>query len=150
MGKRNLIVIGNGMAGIRTVEELLALAPEKYAITVISSESVGAYNRIMLSPVLAGEKSFDDIVTHPEAWYAERDITLLAGRTVTDIERAKRVAHLDDGTVLSYDRVLFATGSVPFIIPVPGHQHPDVVSFRDIQDVNRMVAATTHKKRAAV
>ena len=150
MNRRNLIVIGNGMAGIRTVEELLALAPEKYAITVISSESVGAYNRIMLSPVLAGEKTFDDIVTHPASWYAERGITLLAGRTVTDIERARRKVHLDDGTVLPYDRVLFATGSVPFIIPVPGHQHPDVVSFRDIQDVNRMVAATTHKKRAAV
>lgn len=150
MNRRNLIVIGNGMAGIRTVEELLALAPGKYAITVISSEPVGAYNRIMLSPVLAGEKSFEDIVTHPASWYAERGITLLAGRTVTDIERARRMVHLDDGAMLPYDRVLVATGSVPFIIPVPGHQHPDVVSFRDIQDVNRMVSATTHKRRAAV
>lgn len=150
MKRQKLIVVGNGMAGIRTVEELLALAPDKYEITVVSSESVAAYNRIMLSPVLSGEKSFEDIITHSLEWYAEKGITLLAGRTVTDIERAKRVVHLDDGQVLVYDRLLLATGSVPFIIPVPGHQHPDVVSFRDIQDVHRMVAATAHKKRVAV
>ena len=148
--KRKLIVIGNGMAGIRTVEELHALAPEAYDITVVSSEKAGAYNRIMLSPVLAGEKRFEDIVTHPESWYAERGITLLAGFTVTDIRRKQREVILDDGQVLAYDRLLLATGSVPFIIPVPGHQHADVVSFRDIQDVNRMVAATAHKRRAAV
>lgn len=148
--KRKLIVIGNGMAGIRTVEELYALAPEAYDITVISSEKAGAYNRIMLSPVLAGEKKFEDIVTHPESWYAERGITLLAGFTVTDVRRKQREVTLDDGRVLNYDRLLLATGSVPFIVPVPGHQHADVVSFRDIQDVNRMVAATAHKKRAAV
>lgn len=150
MKRQKLIVVGNGMAGIRTVEELLALAPDKYDITVVSSETVAAYNRIMLSPVLSGEKTFDEIVTHPVGWYAEHGITLLAGRTVTDIERARRRVHLDDGTELAYDRMVLATGSVPFIIPVPGHQHPDVVSFRDIQDVNRMVAATAHKKRAAV
>lgn len=148
--KRKLIVIGNGMAGIRTVEELHALAPEAYDITVISSEKAAAYNRIMLSPVLAGEKTFDDIVTHPESWYVERGITLLAGFTVTDVRRKQREVMLDDGRVLHYDRLLLATGSVPFIVPVPGHQHEDVVSFRDIQDVNRMVAATSHKKRAAV
>ncbi|MFN3587605.1 MAG: NAD(P)/FAD-dependent oxidoreductase, partial [Moraxellaceae bacterium] len=150
MRQRRLIVIGNGMAGIRTVEELLALAPERYAITVISSEAVPAYNRIMLSPVLAGEKTFDDIVTHPASWYAKNGVTLLAGRTVTDIRRGAREVVLENGEVLAYDRLLLATGSVPFIVPVPGHQHPDVVSFRDMQDVERMVAATATKKRAAV
>jgi nitrite reductase (NADH) large subunit len=150
MKRQKLIVVGNGMAGIRMVEELLALAPEKYDITVISRETVAAYNRIMLSPVLSGEKTFDDIITHPLSWYAEQGISLLAGRTVTDIDRARRQVHLDDGAVLPYDRMVLATGSIPFIIPVPGHQHPDVVSFRDIQDVNRMVTATAHKKRAAV
>jgi nitrite reductase (NADH) large subunit len=148
--KRRLIVIGNGMAGIRTVEELLALAPERYEITVISSEPVGAYNRIMLSPVLAGEKKFEDIVTHHEGWYAERGITLLAGRTVTEIQRARREVLLDDGSVLPYDRIVLATGSNPFIVPVPGHQHPDVVSFRDIRDVNLMITATAVKRRVAV
>mgnify|MGYP001768137003 CR=1 FL=1 len=101
MKRQKLIVVGNGMAGIRTVEELLALAPEKYEITVVSSESVAAYNRIMLSPVLSGEKTFDDIITHSLDWYADSGITLLAGRTVTDIERSNRFVHLDDGRVLS-------------------------------------------------
>ncbi len=148
--KRKLIVVGNGMAGIRTVEELHALAPDAYDITVVSSEKCGAYNRIMLSPVLAGERKFDDIVTHPESWYAERGITLLAGFTVTGVRRQQREVLLDDGRVLHYDRLLLATGSVPFIVPLPGHQHPDVVGFRDIQDVSRMVAAAAHKKRVAV
>ncbi len=148
--KSRLIVIGNGMAGIRTVEELLALAPDRYEITVISSEKTGAYNRIMLSPVLAGEKKFEDIVTHHEGWYAERGITLLTGRTVTDVRRRQREVLLDDGSVLVYDRLVLATGSSPFIVPVPGHQHPDVVSFRDIRDVNLMIAATTAKRRVAV
>ncbi|HET8730108.1 MAG TPA: FAD-dependent oxidoreductase [Moraxellaceae bacterium] len=148
--KRKLVVIGNGMAGIRTVEELLALAPDKYAITVISSEPVAAYNRIMLSPVLAGEKRFEDIVTHPESWYAEKGVTLLAGCTVTDVKRTTREVLLEDGRVLPYDRLVLATGSVPFIIPVPGHQHPDVLSFRDIRDVERMLAACADKKRVAV
>ncbi|MCC2637131.1 MAG: NAD(P)/FAD-dependent oxidoreductase [Moraxellaceae bacterium] len=148
--KRRLIVIGNGMAGIRTVEELLALAPDRYAITVISSEPVVAYNRIMLSPVLAGEKRFEDIVTHPESWYAEHGVTLLAGFTVTDVRRKQREVVLADGQVLPYDRLVLATGSTPFIIPLPGHQHPDVLSFRDIHDVERMVRAAAHKKRVAV
>jgi nitrite reductase (NADH) large subunit len=148
--KRRLIVIGNGMAGIRTVEEVLALAPDEYAITVVSSEPVVAYNRIMLSPVLAGEKRFDDIVTHPEGWYAEHGVTLLAGCTVTDVDRARRQVLLEDGRALPYDRLVLATGSVPFIVPVPGHQHPDVLSFRDIQDVERMLAASLQRRRVAV
>lgn len=148
--KRRLIVIGNGMAGIRTVEELLALAPDQYAITVVSSERVAAYNRIMLSPVLAGEKHFDDIVTHPEAWYVAHGVSLLAGRTVTDVDRASRHVVLDDGRSLPYDRLVLATGSVPFMIPVPGHQHPDVLTFRDIHDVERMLAAAADKRRVAV
>jgi nitrite reductase (NADH) large subunit len=138
------------MAGIRTVEELLALAPEKYDITVISSEPVGAYNRIMLSPVLAGEKDFEDIVTHPEPWYAGHGIVLRAGCTVADVRRGQREVVLENGEVLPYDRLILATGSVPFIVPVPGHQHPDVVSFRDIRDVRRMIAATAHKQRVVV
>lgn len=148
--KRKLIVIGNGMAGIRTVEELYKLAPATYDITIVSSETVPAYNRIMLSPVLAGEKTFDEIVTHDADWYAERGITLLTGCTVTDVRRRQQEIVLEDGRVLAYDRLVLATGSVPFIIPVPGHQHPDVISFRDIRDVERMVAATSQRRRAAV
>ena len=148
--KRSLIVIGNGMAGIRTVEELLALAPDRYDITVVSSEPVAAYNRIMLSPVLAGEKRFEDIVTHGPEWYAAHGVTLLSGRTVVDVARGARQVCLDDGRRLGYDRLVLATGSTPFVIPVPGHDHPAVLTFRDIRDVERLLAAAREKCRVAV
>jgi nitrite reductase (NADH) large subunit len=148
--KLKLVVVGNGMAGMRTVEELLKLAPEKYDITVIGREPWGNYNRIMLSPVLSGEKSFEDILIHSPAWYVANGIILLAGQSAVEVDRRKRIVTTDQGTVLPYDRLLISTGSVPFIIPVPGHQHPDVISFRDIEDVERMVAESGSKKKVAV
>lgn len=150
MSRMQLVVIGNGMAGMRTVEELLQLAPDKYDITVIGREPHGNYNRIMLSPVLAGEKTFEDIVIHPLGWYAERGITLLAGHTVTAVDRVQRRVTTDQGAEVYYDRLLLATGSVPFIVPLPGHDHPDVISFRDIADVRRMLAPTAVPPRVAV
>lgn len=150
MSRTQLVVIGNGMAGMRTVEELLQLAPDSYDITVIGREPHGNYNRVMLSPVLAGEKRFEDIVIHPREWYAERDITLLAGHTVHEVDRVRRIVHTDQGVSVPYDRLLLATGSVPFIIPMPGHDHPDVVSFRDIADVQRLLGAAAGKPRVAV
>jgi nitrite reductase (NADH) large subunit len=150
MKKAKLVVIGNGMAGMRTVEELLKLAPDRYEITVIGREPHGNYNRIMLSPVLAGEKHFQDIVLHTPEWYARHGIELVTGQTVVDIHRTRREVLTDGGLVFPYDRLLLATGSVPFIIPVPGHDHPSVVSFRDIQDVERMLSVTEHKRRVAV
>jgi nitrite reductase (NADH) large subunit len=142
-----LVVVGNGMAAMRTVEELLALEPDHYHITVVGSEPHGNYNRIMLSPVLAGEKKFADIMLHTPDWYAERGITLKSGVTVQSVNRARRQATLDNGDVLGYERLLIATGSNPFIIPFPNHKHPAVVSFRDIKDVETMVEAakTCHK-----
>lgn len=145
-----LVVIGNGMAGMRTVEELLQLAPDRYDITVVGREPHGNYNRVMLSPVLAGEKRFEDIVIHPLSWYAERGIRLLAGHTVTEVDRRHRRVHTDLGEVLPYDRLLLATGSVPFMLPLPGHDHPDVISFRDIADVRRLHAAASARPRVAV
>jgi len=150
MTRMQLVVIGNGMAGMRTVEELLQLAPDKYDITVIGREPHGNYNRIMLSPVLAGEKAFEDIVIHPLSWYAERGITLLAGHTVTAVDRVQRRVTTDQGNDVSYDRLLLATGSLPFMVPLPGHDHPDVISFRDIADVRRMLAPTSVPARVAV
>ena len=150
MKKPRLVVVGNGMAGMRAVEELLKLAPGKYDITVVGREPHGNYNRIMLSPVLAGEKAFEDILLHPREWYAAQGIELIAGQTVVDVDRARRLVSTDQGLSLPYDRLLLATGSVPFIIPVPGHQHPGVISFRDIQDVERMLSETRAKKRVAV
>ncbi|HET7313449.1 NAD(P)/FAD-dependent oxidoreductase [Salinisphaera sp.] len=145
-----LVVIGNGMAGMRAVEELLALAPARYRITVFGAEPYGNYNRIMLSPVLAGEKTVDDIVTHDRGWYAERGITLHAGDPVTAIDRRRRMVYSASGRVAPYDRLLLATGATPVIIPVPGHTLDGVITFRDIGDVQAMLEAAAGGGRAVV
>lgn len=148
--KPRLVVIGNGMAGIRTVEELLKLDPDGYRITVFGAEPHGNYNRILLSPVLAGEKRFEDIVTHDRAWYARQGIALLAGKPAVGIDRARRVVVAQDGQEVAYDRLLIATGSRPFVIPVPGHRLPGVIAFRDIHDVEAMLAAARSHRHAVV
>ncbi|TWC71711.1 NAD(P)/FAD-dependent oxidoreductase [Herbaspirillum sp. SJZ099] len=149
-GKPALVVIGNGMAGMRTVEELLKLAPELYDITVFGAEPHGNYNRIMLSPVLAGDKSIDDIMLNTREWYAQNGITLHAGDPVEHIDRRRRVVRAKSGIEVQYDRLLLATGSTPFIIPVPGHELPGVIAFRDIQDVDAMLAAARKHRHAVV
>ena len=146
----HLIVIGNGMAGMRTVEELLTHRPDAYRITVFGAEPHGNYNRILLSPVLAGEKKFDDIVTHPRSWYAERGITLHAGDPVVAIDRPRRTVTAASGLKLQYDRLLLATGSKPFVLPVPGANLPGVIAFRDIGDVDVMLHAAANHKHAVV
>ena len=148
--KQKLVVIGNGMAGMRTVEELLKIAPEKFDITVFGAEPYGNYNRILLSPVLAGEKGIDDIMLNDLQWYADNNITLHKGVKVTDVDRSACKVIGDDGTEAEYDRLLIATGSEPFIIPVPGKELPGVISFRDIHDVDMMLEAAKNKKKAVV
>ncbi len=149
--KRKLVLVGNGMAGVRTLEELLKLAPDMYDITVFGAEPYGNYNRILLSPVLAGEKTVDDIMLNDLRWYADNGIILHTGKTVEQINRARREVVATDGTTASYDYLLLATGSNPFIIPVPGHQLPGVITFRDIHDVNFMLdAAKTHKSAVVI
>lgn len=148
--KPKLIVVGNGMAGMRTVEELLKLAPDLYDITVFGSEPHGNYNRILLSPVLAGEKTVDDIMLNPREWYAQNGITLHAGDPVVKIDRPRRMLYSKSGIAIEYDRVLLATGSKPFIIPVPGHQLPGVIAFRDIHDVETMLASARNHRHAVV
>ncbi|MDH5518284.1 MAG: nitrite reductase large subunit NirB [Gammaproteobacteria bacterium] len=148
--KEKFVVIGNGMAGIRTVEELLKLDPERYDITVFGAEPYGNYNRIMLSPVLAGDKTIDDIMLNDEQWYIDNKITLHKGKEVTSIDRVNRKVIAADGTEEAYDRLLIATGSEPFIIPVPGNDLQGVVSFRDINDVDVMMAAAKQHKHAVV
>ncbi|GGP19889.1 nitrite reductase large subunit NirB [Silvimonas iriomotensis] len=150
MNKPRLVVVGNGMAGIRTVEELLALAPGHYDITVFGSEPHPNYNRILLSPVLAGEQEFKDIILNPLSWYAENGITLHTGKTITQINRARREVIADDGTVVPYDRLLLATGSMPFILPVPGKQLRGVISYRDIFDTEMMIDTARVKRNAIV
>ena len=148
--KEKLVLIGNGMAGVRTLEELLKIAPDQYDITVFGAEPYGNYNRILLSPVLAGEKTIDEIMLNDEQWYIDNGIKLHKGKLVTGINRAKRIVRAADGTEEPYDRLILATGSQPFIIPIPGKDLAGVVAFRDIHDVDRMLAAAAGKGRAVV
>ncbi|WEY40840.1 nitrite reductase large subunit NirB [Paraburkholderia sp. SUR17] len=150
MNKPRLVVIGNGMAGIRTLEELLAIAPDQYDITVFGAEPHPNYNRILLSPVLAGEQTFKDIVLNPLEWYAEQGIRLHLGKTIERIDRVRRIVFADDGTEAPYDRLLIATGSVPFILPVPGNTLEGVITYRDIRDTQAMIDAAEVKQHAVV
>jgi nitrite reductase (NADH) large subunit len=140
--KAQLVLVGNGMAGMRAVEELLELAPDRYEITVFGSEPRGNYNRILLSPLLSDEKSLDDIMLNTIEWYEEHGITLHAGRTIERIDRTRRVVVADDGLEQPYDRLLLATGSNPFMLPLPGADLPGVLSYRDVDDVDTMVEAS--------
>jgi nitrite reductase (NADH) large subunit len=141
MTKPHLIVIGNGMAGCRAVEEILTRDAEKYRITIFGAEPRVNYNRIMLSPLLAGEKSFEDIVINDQAWYDDNAITLVSGDSVVAIDRKIQTVTARSGRTESYDRLILATGSDPFIIPVPGHDMQGVVTFRDMDDVGAMLRA---------
>ena len=155
MKKMNLVLVGNGMAGVRAVEELIKLAPELYDITVFGSEPHPNYNRILLSPVLAGEQTVEQIILNSWEWYAENHITLHAGKTVTEVDRVKRIvrAVAADGSVIDapYDRLLLCTGSNPFILPVPGKDLKGVIAYRDIADTNTMIeTAKTHKHAVVI
>jgi nitrite reductase [NAD(P)H] large subunit len=149
--KEKLVLIGNGMAGMRTVDELLKLAPDKYDITVFGAEPHGNYNRIMLSPVLAGDKSLEDIIINDLQWYQDNNITLHTGCTVTEIDRRHRIVIADDGRVADYDRLVLATGSNPVMLPIDGQDLDGVISFRDINDVNVMIeTAKTHNNAVVI
>lgn len=148
--RRKLIVVGNGMAGCRAVEELLDLAPDRYEIEIYGAEPEVNYNRIMLSPVLARETSFDEIVINERGWYEENGIALRSGEEVIAIDAASRTIATDKGARSSYDRLLIATGSLPFILPVPGAALDGVIAFRDIADVRRMIATAEGGGRAVV
>ncbi|MDH1261416.1 nitrite reductase large subunit NirB [Pseudomonas sp. GD03944] len=151
MKKLKLVMIGNGMAGVRTLEELLKLAPDLYDITVFGAEPHPNYNRILLSPVLAGEQTFDEIVLNDLNWYAENDIKLLLGRKVVEIDRKNRRVIADDGSEAEYDRLLIATGSLPFILPIPGKDLAGVIGYRDIADTQMMMdTAKTHKHAVVI
>lgn len=138
--KPNLVIIGNGIAGIRTLEELLAACPERYRITVIGKEPFGSYNRIMLSPVLAGEATLNEILIHDRPWYEAQGIELLAGDDYEAevIDRVRHQVVCRNGRRIPYDRLLIATGSEPAILPLPGHEAEGVMGFRGIRDVERM------------
>lgn len=152
--RMKLVMIGNGMAGVRTLEELLKIAPDLYDISVFGAEPHPNYNRILLSPVLAGEQTMDEIILNSWDWYTDNHISLHAGFKVTEVNRIRRVVHGENaaGEKISadYDRLLMATGSKPFILPVPGKDLEGVIAYRDIADTNAMIAAATTYKHAVV
>lgn len=148
--KPRLVVVGNGMAAIRAVDELLGLAPHAYDVTVFGAEPHGSYNRVLLSPLLAGDKRIEDVVTHPPEWYAEHGITLHSADPVTHIDRVRRRVRSGRGVEASYDRLVIATGSLPIVLPVPGSGLQGVITFRDLQDVDTMLAASRARRHAVV
>ena len=145
-----LVIIGNGMAPGRMLEELFERAPGLYDVTIFNAEPRVNYDRIMLSPVLSGEKAYEDIVIHDDAWYAAHGVTLHKGAKVTEIDRQTKTVTSANGITVSYDKLVIATGSLPFIIPVPGHQLPGVLAYRDLDDVEKMLEIAKAKGRAIV
>lgn len=148
--KPKLVLIGNGMAGVRTIEELLKIAPDHYDITIFGAEPHPNYNRILLSPVLAGEMTYQEIVLNELDWYRQHGITLHTGKQVRQIDRLRGQVIADDGTVADYDRLLIATGSTPFILPIPGNDLPGVITYRDIKDTDEMIEAARLHQHAVV
>lgn len=148
--RSKLVLIGNGMAGIRTIEHLLKLAPEKYEITVFGEEPYPNYNRIMLSSVLAGGTSVDDIIINEWSWYEEHHIRLYTGDPVIEVNTMKKTVTSASGVEAPYDQLIFATGSKAFILPLPGADKEGVIGFRDVKDCETMFEASANYKKAAV
>jgi nitrite reductase (NADH) large subunit len=145
-----LVIIGNGMAPGRMLEHLLEAAPDRYQITIFNAEPRVNYDRIMLSPVLSGEKAFEEIVIHGDGWYIKHGIILYKGHRIVAIDRDAKTVTSDRGVSESYDKLVIATGSVPFIIPVPGKDLPGVLSYRDLDDVSAMLLAAQSRDKAVV
>jgi nitrite reductase (NADH) large subunit len=148
--RRRLVVIGNGVAALRTLEEFLELVPQGCEITVFGAEPHSGYNRVLLSPLLAGDKRAEEIVTHPPSWYAEHGIVLHSADPVVEIDRVRRRVRSQRGVEVEYDRLLIATGSLPVVLPIPGHDLDGVLTFRDLQDVDAMLNAAREHQRAVV
>ncbi|HJV44243.1 MAG TPA: nitrite reductase large subunit NirB [Bacillota bacterium] len=150
MAKKKLVLVGNGMAGVRCIEDILKLAPDKYEITIFGSELHPNYNRISLSSVLAGDADMKDIILNDWDWYNENHITLYSGQTVDKIDPVKKWVRSSSGLVVSYDELILATGSLPFMLPLPGANKEGVIAFRDIKDCQTMVETSKKYKKAIV
>lgn len=148
--KQRLVVVGNGMAPGRALERLMEMAPDSYEVTIFNAEPRVNYDRIMLSPVLSGEKSFEEIVIHGDGWYIDHGVTLYKGHKVTAIDRVSKTVTSEHGVTVGYDKLIVATGSLPIVIPVPGHTLAGVLTYRDLDDVNAMLLAARSRGRAVV
>jgi len=148
--RKKLVLIGNGMAGVRTVEELLKADPSLYEITIIGKEPYPNYNRIQLSSVLQGDKKIDDIFLNTYEWYSRNGITLHTGEEATLIDRQRKRVLTDKGREIPYDKLIVATGSLPFMLPLPGADKEGVIAFRDIKDCETMMEMARHYRKAVV
>ncbi len=146
--RQKLVVIGNGMAPGRALEQLFELAPDAYDVTIFNAEPRVNYDRIMLSPVLSGEKTFEEIVIHGDGWYVEHGVTLYKGHKVVEIDRDAQTVTSAQGVTAAYDKLIIATGSMPIIIPVPGHDLAGVLTYRDLDDVDAMLIAAKSRWHA--
>ncbi|OWR31088.1 nitrite reductase large subunit [Saccharibacillus sp. O23] len=148
--RKKLVLVGNGMAGVRTLEHLLKLNPDLYDITIFGAEPHPNYNRIMLSSVLAGGANLDEIVINDLDWYRDNGITLHMGQEVSKIDRNQRRVYAEGGIEADYDELILATGSNAFILPIPGADKEGVIGFRDIKDCRAMQESSRKHKKAAV
>ncbi|MFG6149997.1 nitrite reductase large subunit NirB [Halobacillus sp. B23F22_1] len=150
MEKQKIVLVGNGMAGIRAVEEILKLSPDQFDITVFGSEPYPNYDRIQLSKVLQGDTEIADITLNTWEWYEENNILLYPGETVTTIDTEKQIVSTDKERQVPYDKLIMATGSVPFMLPLPGADKEGVTAFRDIKDCEQMIKSSQKYKKAVV
>jgi len=151
MKRKQLVLIGNGMAGVRCIEEILKIDRYVFDITIFGSEPYPNYNRILLSTVLQGDTSIDDITMNDWEWYRKNNIRLFVGETVVNIDKEQQLIRTDQGRTVQYDELIIATGSKPFILPIPGANKKGVTAFRDIKDCEMMMEyAKTYKKAAVI
>ncbi|MFM9974651.1 MAG: NAD(P)/FAD-dependent oxidoreductase [Beijerinckiaceae bacterium] len=146
----NVLVIGNGMASVRLVETLVRLAPGRFAITIVGAEPQVGYNRVLLSALLSQDIGHDDILLRDRDWYRSNGITLITGDAVTTIDRVQKQASLNSGRHVAFDMCIFATGSQPFRLPIPGMDKAGVITFRDLPDVDVMEGACDARQKVAV
>lgn len=149
-GKESLIVIGNGMAPGRLLEHLQEIDAERYSVTIFNAEPRVNYNRLMLSPVLSGEKTYQDIITHDDDWYARHNIQLHKNTRIDAIDTTAKTVTTLKGEQFAYDKLVIATGSTPIMIPLPGHDLPGVLVYRDLDDVEAMLDAAKTCSNAVV
>ena len=147
---QKLVIIGNGMAPGRMLEHLFEKAKGRYQVTIFNAEPRVNYDRIMLSPVLSGEKGYEEIIIHGDGWYIKNGIILYKGHKVVGIDRDAKTLISNHGVITSYDKLVIATGSAPVILPVPGNNLPGVLTYRDLDDVNAMLLAAQSRAKAVV
>ncbi|PJM63229.1 nitrite reductase large subunit [Bacillus subtilis] len=150
MGKKQLVLVGNGMAGVRAIEEILSVAKDEFQITIFGAEPHPNYNRILLSKVLQGDTDIKDITLNDWDWYEENNIQLYTNETVIKVDTENKTVITDADRIQPYDELILATGSLPFILPIPGADKKGVTAFRDIKDTDTMLAASKQYKKAAV